>query len=71
MIGGGGSTAPQNVNDRMGGKADSNYDIRQTITTNVSWVLPFGRGQRDTLRPERLGACEQARPGFVEAQHQG
>jgi hypothetical protein len=46
MIGGGESTAPQNVNDRRGGKADSNYDIRQTITTNVSWALPFGRGQR-------------------------
>jgi len=46
MIGGGESTAPQNVNDRRGGKADSNYDIRQTITTNVSWVLPFGKGQK-------------------------
>jgi hypothetical protein len=46
MIGGGESTAPQNVNDRQGGKADSNYDIRQTITTNVSWALPFGPGQR-------------------------
>ena len=46
MIGGGESTAPQNVNDRRGGKADSNYDIRQTITTNVTWILPFGKGQK-------------------------
>lgn len=46
MIGGGESTAPQNVNDRRGGKADSNYDIRQTITTNVSYALPFGKGQK-------------------------
>lgn len=46
MIGGGESTAPQNVNDRRGGKADSNYDIRQTITTNMTYVLPFGKGQK-------------------------
>lgn len=46
MIGGGESTAPQNANDRRAGKADSNYDIRQTITTNVVWMLPFGPGQR-------------------------
>ena len=46
MIGGGESTAPQNANDRRAGKADSNYDIRQTMTTNVVWMLPFGPGQR-------------------------
>jgi len=46
MIGGGESTAPQNANDRRAGKADSNYDIRQTMTTNVVWLLPFGPGQR-------------------------
>jgi hypothetical protein len=46
MIGGGESTAPQNSNDRRAGKADSNYDIRQTMTTNLVWMLPFGPGQR-------------------------
>lgn len=45
MIGGGESTAPQNVNDRRAGKADSNYDIRHSLTTNMSWILPFGQGQ--------------------------
>jgi len=42
MIGGGESTAPQNSNDRRAGKADSNYDIRQTMTSNLVWMLPFG-----------------------------
>jgi hypothetical protein len=46
MIGGGESTAPQNVMDRRAGKGNSNYDIRQTITTNMVWMLPFGPGQR-------------------------
>jgi hypothetical protein len=46
MIGGGESTAPQNVNDRRAGKGDSNYDIRQSLTSNVVWTLPFGPGQR-------------------------
>jgi hypothetical protein len=45
MIGAGESTAPQNVNDRRAGKADSNYDIRHTLTTNVVWALPFGPGR--------------------------
>ncbi|MFB3903331.1 MAG: TonB-dependent receptor domain-containing protein [Acidobacteriota bacterium] len=46
MIGGGESTAPQNVLDRRAGKANSNYDIRQTATTNFLWELPFGPGRR-------------------------
>ena len=54
MIGGGESTAPQNANDRRAGKADSNYDIRQTMTTNVVWQLPFGPGQR-FLRSKAAG----------------
>ncbi|HSB16848.1 MAG TPA: hypothetical protein VLE22_20520 [Bryobacteraceae bacterium] len=40
------STAPQNANDHRSGKGDSNYDIRQTMTTNGVWMLPFGPGQR-------------------------
>ena len=36
MIGGGESTDPQNANDRRAGKADSNYDIRQTMTTTTA-----------------------------------
>jgi hypothetical protein len=71
MIGGGESTAPQNVNDRQGGKADSNYDIRQTITTNVSWLLPFGPGQKHLQAGFlshlaggwEVGAIHQARTG--------
>jgi hypothetical protein len=46
MIGGGESTAPQNSVNRRAEKADSNYDIRQTMTTNVVWMLPFGPGRR-------------------------
>ncbi len=46
MVGGGESTAPQNVNDRMGGKGNSNFDIRQTVTTNFLWEMPFGPGRR-------------------------
>jgi hypothetical protein len=46
MIGAGESTAPQNVNDREGGKGNSNYDIRHTLTSNFLWELPFGQGRR-------------------------
>jgi hypothetical protein len=44
-IGAGESAAPQNVNDRRAEKGDSQYDIRNTITTNVVWDLPFGPGR--------------------------
>jgi len=46
MIGAGESTAPQNSLDRRAGKGNSNYDIRQTITTNFLWEMPFGPGRR-------------------------
>ncbi len=46
MIGAGESTAPQNSNDRRGGKGNSNYDIRHTLTSNFLWELPFGQGRR-------------------------
>jgi hypothetical protein len=45
-IGAGESTAPQNVNDRRADKADSRYDIRHTITSNMVWQLPFGPGRK-------------------------
>jgi len=46
MIGAGESTAPQNALDRRAGKANSNFDIRQTVTTNFLWEMPFGPGRR-------------------------
>ncbi len=46
MVGGGESTAPQNSLDRRAGKANSNFDIRQTVTSNFVWELPFGPGRR-------------------------
>jgi len=46
MIGAGESTAPQNSLDRRAGKGNSNFDIRQTVTSNFLWELPFGPGRR-------------------------
>jgi len=45
-IGGGESTAPENVNNRQAEKASSAQDIRHTLTTNFVWELPFGTGKR-------------------------
>ncbi|HYK88038.1 MAG TPA: TonB-dependent receptor [Acidobacteriota bacterium] len=45
-IGGGESTAPQNVNDRHAEKSNSNYDIRHSMTGNFVWELPIGPGKR-------------------------
>jgi hypothetical protein len=45
-VGGGESTAPENVNNRQAEKANSSYDIRHTFTTNFVWALPFGPGRR-------------------------
>ena len=45
-IGGGESAAPQNANNRRADKGNSQYDIRHTITSNMMWNLPFGRGRR-------------------------
>jgi hypothetical protein len=45
-VGGGEAAAAQNVNDRRAERANSNQDIRHTLTTNFIWELPFGRGRR-------------------------
>jgi hypothetical protein len=45
-IGGGESTAPQNVNNRYAEKSNSNYDIRHSMTANFTWELPMGPGKR-------------------------
>ncbi len=45
-IGGGESTAPQNVNNRQSEKSSSAQDIRHTFTANFIWELPFGTGKR-------------------------
>ncbi len=45
-VGGGESTAPENVNNRRAERANSAYDIRHTLTTNFVWELPFGTGKR-------------------------
>jgi hypothetical protein len=45
-VGGGEAAAAQNVNDRRAERANSNQDIRHTLTTNFIWELPFGRDRR-------------------------
>jgi hypothetical protein len=48
-VGGGESTAPENVNDRRAEKGNSSYDIRHTMTTSFNWELPVGPGKRFNL----------------------
>jgi len=72
-IGGGESTAPQNVNDRYAEKSNSNYDIRHSMTANFMWELPIGPDKRfkvggvggALLGGWELGGIVSARTGRV------
>ncbi len=48
-VGGGESTAPQNVNNRYAEKSNSNYDIRHNVSANFMWDLPFGANKKHNL----------------------
>ena len=45
-LGGGESTAPQNVACRACERGSTNQDIRHTVTVNWIYELPYGRGRR-------------------------
>lgn len=58
-LGGGESTAPQNIACRSCEYASTNQDVRQTLTINGAYELPYGRDSKD-----RSGFLKQAFGGW-------